>query len=106
MIEKKILYTLLKLSTVSFFQDNLLEKRTFTSDEKTVIQLGSEVIQWSPKFRLYLITKEENSASNLELASKVALAAISLPSVPFILIHSNFVVDHNQLPLEPGRIRG
>lgn len=51
--------------------DNLLEKRTFTSDEKTVIEIGSEVIEWSPKFRLYLITKEENAASNLELASKV-----------------------------------
>lgn len=53
-------------------KDNLLEKRTFvTSDEKTVIQIGSELVPWSPKFHLYLITKEENSASNLELASKV-----------------------------------
>ena len=51
--------------------DNLLEKRTFISNEKTVIEIGSEVIEWSPKFRLYLITKEENAASNLELASKV-----------------------------------
>lgn len=53
--------------------DNLLEKRFFTSNEKTVIQIGSETISCSPKFRLYLITKEENSASNLELASRVAL---------------------------------
>jgi hypothetical protein len=53
-------------------KDNLLEKRTFvTSDEKTVIQIGSELVPWSPKFHLYLITKEDNSASNLELASKV-----------------------------------
>jgi hypothetical protein len=84
-------------------KDNLLEKRTFvTSDEKTVIQIGSELVPWSPKFHLYLITKEENSASNLELASKVQVYFIV--SCCSLSYNSSFTaVDNHQLLVEPRR---
>lgn len=39
--------------------------------DKTVVQVGNQLVDWSNRFRLFLITKEEDSASNIELTSKV-----------------------------------
>jgi hypothetical protein len=88
-LESSIFLTI--FNQLLIYTDNLLEKRTFvTSDEKTVIQIGSELVPWSPKFRMYLITKEENSASNLELASKVECNLIVSSSCPLFYSNSQF----------------
>lgn len=55
--------------------DNVLSKSVFTVGDKTVVQVGSHQIDWSNRFRLYLITKEEDSATNIELTSKVRSVA-------------------------------
>jgi len=54
-----------------FLIDNLLEKRTFLLDGKEYIEIGSNNILWSPSFRLYFTTKEEDASTNFELTSKV-----------------------------------
>ena len=96
-----------KCHLFSFLSYNLLEKPVFSSNENTVIEIGAELVDcWSPKFRLYLITKEENYPSNLELASKV----IEFP-VSFIITQLNSRLRlvsayHSEFQIKPCRIRG
>lgn len=53
--------------------DTILQKQTFKSGGTLSIRLGDAVVEYSPKFRLYITTKLRNPHFMPELAVKVSL---------------------------------
>lgn len=51
---------------------DVLDKKVFVADDRPCIRVGSQIVAWSARFRLFLVTREENLARfDLQLLARV-----------------------------------